>query len=146
MAVILAAVGLYGVMAYLVSRQSAEIGIRMAMGARAAPVEKLVLGGSLRLLALGLVIGLIGALLVTRLYARTGCTASNRLIPLLSLAPRYSSSWWAYWRRIGRPDEQRGWTRSRSCAWTDRLHMESSPAPGLSDVDRSADQPRIRGS
>jgi ABC-type antimicrobial peptide transport system permease subunit len=57
LALLPAAVGLYGVVAYAVSRRTREIGIRIALGARSAVVVRLVLQSSLRLVLLGLVIG-----------------------------------------------------------------------------------------
>jgi len=64
-ALFLAAVGLYGVMAFSVSRRTQEMGVRMAMGAEARNILGLVLGNGMRQLGLGAVIGLgLGALLV----------------------------------------------------------------------------------
>jgi ABC-type antimicrobial peptide transport system permease subunit len=57
LALILAAVGLYGLLAYMVARSTSEIGIRMALGARRAEVVGLVLKGALRLLAFGILLG-----------------------------------------------------------------------------------------
>ena len=57
LALILAAVGLYGLLAYMVARSTNEIGIRMALGARRAEVVGLVLKGALRLLAFGILLG-----------------------------------------------------------------------------------------
>jgi putative ABC transport system permease protein len=65
-AVALAAIGLYGVMAYSVARRTREIGIRMALGARGAEVMRLVLRQSTLLIAIGLICGLGGAAAVTR--------------------------------------------------------------------------------
>jgi putative ABC transport system permease protein len=66
-AMALAAAGVYGVLAYSVARRGREFGVRMAMGARAGQVVSLVLGQGMRLVALGAVIGLVGALGLTRL-------------------------------------------------------------------------------
>jgi predicted permease len=65
-AAVLAAVGLYGVLATTVRQRTSEIGIRMAFGAQASSIFQLVLGQGLRLSALGLVIGLIVAAATTR--------------------------------------------------------------------------------
>ena len=62
----LAMIGLYGVMAYSVSKQTREIGLHMAMGAHPPDILKMVMGRGARLVASGLLLGLLGALLLTR--------------------------------------------------------------------------------
>jgi len=64
---VIASVGLYGVLAYMVSRRRREIGIRMALGAAARNVRNLVLRDGLRMVSAGLLIGFAGAALVSRL-------------------------------------------------------------------------------
>lgn len=65
----LAAVGLYGLLAYMVTQRTSEIGIRMTLGAQPAQVVYLVLGGALRLLVLGVALGLSAAWWASRLIS-----------------------------------------------------------------------------
>jgi ABC-type antimicrobial peptide transport system permease subunit len=66
-ALLLAAVGVHGVLSYTVSQRESEIGIRMALGADRRTVESLVLGEGASLMVLGLTIGLFGAFAISRL-------------------------------------------------------------------------------
>jgi hypothetical protein len=66
-AVLLASVGLYGVLATVVRQRTAEIGVRMALGAAPASIFRLVVGHGLSLTATGLVVGLVAALALTRM-------------------------------------------------------------------------------
>ena len=69
LAVVLAAVGIYGVMSYTVSQRTREIGVRMALGAQLASVRGMILGQTLKLTLLGVGFGLAGAFVVTRFLA-----------------------------------------------------------------------------
>jgi len=77
----LAAIGIYGVMAYSVAERTREIGIRMALGAGSADVLKMVMRHALLMLGIGLTIGLAGSFAVTRLIKSGlyGVTATDPL-------------------------------------------------------------------
>ncbi|HSY58757.1 MAG TPA: FtsX-like permease family protein, partial [Terriglobales bacterium] len=69
LALILAAVGVYGVMNYLVSRRTNEIGLRMALGAQPSDIWRLIVGRGARLAVAGVAIGIVGSLALARLLA-----------------------------------------------------------------------------
>jgi putative ABC transport system permease protein len=85
LAVILAAVGIYGVMSYTVSQRTHEIGVRMAIGAQRGDVLKLVIKQGLKLTIIGAAIGVGGGFGLTRLISRYlyGVTATDPLTYIL---------------------------------------------------------------
>jgi len=78
-ALILASLGIYAVISYSVSQRKNEIGIRMALGASPAMVRQLILGETMHLAGIGTAIGIVGALIATRLAASLlyGVTATD---------------------------------------------------------------------
>ena len=95
-ALVLATVGIYSVISYLVSQGAREIGIRIALGATPASILKLVLSNGMALALAGVVIGLFAAFALTRVM-RSSCTASRaptprRLLPSHCSSPRSRSS------------------------------------------------------
>jgi hypothetical protein len=90
-ALLLAALGIYGVVAYLVAQRNREIGIRMALGARRVDVLALVLREGLRLAAVGVLLGTAGAIATTRwlsseLYATSATDPLTFVLAALVLA------------------------------------------------------------
>lgn len=81
LAVLLAAVGIYGVVAYAVAQRTGELGIRLALGAQARDILRLVIGEQLRLVVTGIAGGLVAALVLARLLNRLlyGVSASDPL-------------------------------------------------------------------
>ncbi len=71
LALFLASIGLYGVMSYSVRQRTQEIGVRMALGAQARDVLRLVTGQGVRLIGLGLLLGFVGAYFLMKLFARS---------------------------------------------------------------------------
>ncbi len=105
LALLLAVVGLYGVISYSVSQRAREIGVRIALGARHADVIRLVLSQGFRLTALGLGIGFAGALVVSRVLSSVlyGVTPTDpvsfglvgAILMIVALVASYVPARWA---------------------------------------------------
>jgi putative ABC transport system permease protein len=82
LALLLACLGLYGIAAYSVAARTREIGIRMALGARPVEVHRMVIRQGMRLAAIGIALGLAGALVVSRILASLlfGVSVADSLI------------------------------------------------------------------
>ena len=99
MALLLGAVGIYGVISYVVSQRTQEIGVRMALGARRRDIVRMVLGEGLLVTAAGLVLGLAGAWAVTRLMVallfgvEPTDPATFAAVPLVLAAVALVASW-----------------------------------------------------
>ena len=87
LALVLAAIGIYGVMAYSVSHRTREIGIRMALGAQQTSVLHLILAQGARIALIGVAAGLVGALALTRLMASLLYGVSPRDWATFSVVP-----------------------------------------------------------
>src|SRR5260370_36805753 len=87
LALLLVSIGLYGVMAYSVTRRTNEIGVRMALGARSSDVTSLVLRETLLLAGIGLAIGLLVSVPVTRLISSRlfGISANDPLTMVIEV-------------------------------------------------------------
>jgi ABC-type antimicrobial peptide transport system permease subunit len=68
-ALLLSTIGIYGVMAYYVQQHTRDIGIRVALGGSRGALVRLIVGQGMKVVILGIVVGLAGALLVTRLMS-----------------------------------------------------------------------------
>ncbi len=109
LALLLAAVGLYGLMTYAVNRRTAEIGIRMALGATRLQIAGMILGGTLRLVVIGLLLGIPAGMAASRLIASElyGVKPDDALTILLPSAVMAAIAVLAAWlpaRRASRVD------------------------------------------
>jgi putative ABC transport system permease protein len=99
-ALVLAAIGLYGVVAYTVAQRTREVGIRMALGSTRVGVARLVLTGALKMVAAGVAIGLIAAFAGTRvitslLFNTTATDLSTYVtVPLTLAIVALLATWW----------------------------------------------------
>jgi putative ABC transport system permease protein len=98
-AIVLATIGLYGLMSYSVMQRTHEIGIRIAIGAARGDVLRMVVGQGLLLVTIGLVLGLAGALALSRLMTSLlfEVTATNPatyvVVSLLLLGAALAAAW-----------------------------------------------------
>jgi len=102
-ALVLAAAGVYGVLTHAMARRTREIGLRLALGARQEHVRRMVVGQSLRRVALGVAVGLVGATALTRLMTtllygvRPGDPATfagvTALLVTIALLASYVPAW-----------------------------------------------------
>ena len=98
-ATLIATCGIYGLMAYAVTQRRREIGVRMALGAEPRDVLRLVLARALRIVAVGLIVGLAGAAIVTRVLQRFlfGVTPTDpiafTIVTLLLIAVGLMAAW-----------------------------------------------------
>ena len=105
-ALLLALVGLYGVLAQSVAERRREIGVRVALGARPGDIADMVLKHGLRLVAIGIAIGLVGAIASTRLLEQMlfGIEPTDPVtlvaVSLLFAAVAFAASLLPAWRAV----------------------------------------------
>jgi putative ABC transport system permease protein len=98
-AFVLAAIGVYGVIAFTVSQRKHELGIRMALGAQAGDIRRMVIGQGARLALAGVAVGLAGALYLARFMApllygiQTRDPVTFAIVPVLLAAVTLAASW-----------------------------------------------------
>jgi ABC-type antimicrobial peptide transport system permease subunit len=107
LALLLAAVGIYGVLAFAVAQRTGEFGVRMAIGANAAEIERQVLGDGARLVVAGLVIGVAGAIalgfvLRSRLFGIASVDLPSLAVVTLVLTATAMAACWLPARRAAR--------------------------------------------
>jgi ABC-type antimicrobial peptide transport system permease subunit len=95
----LAAIGVYGVIAFTVSQRRHELGIRVALGAQAGDIRRMVMGQGARLAIAGVGVGLAGALYLARFMApllygvETRDPATFAIVPVLLIGVTLAASW-----------------------------------------------------
>ena len=113
LALLLAVIGTYGVLSFMVAERRREIGIRVAIGASRGSIVAMVTRQGLVIVAIGLVLGLAGALGRTA-CSRHSCSASGRPIPAPWRASRRRLRASPRWRAESRPGALRGSTQTSS--------------------------------
>ena len=103
-ALILAAIGVYGVMSYLVTQSAHDIGVRMALGAQRSWIMTMVLRLGLELTGIGIVLGIVGAVALTRVMAAllfgvsTTDLATFAMVPVVLVAVAALATYLPAWR------------------------------------------------
>jgi predicted lysophospholipase L1 biosynthesis ABC-type transport system permease subunit len=127
LAMILGAVGLYGVLAYVVAERTQEIGVRMALGATARAVRLMVMSQGAKVVLVGTVVGIAAALASTRLLAAL-LYEVNAVDPIVFVAMSMLMIGSACWRATCRRAERATSIRStRSGTTNDRRHRPQTP-------------------
>ena len=123
---VLAAVGVYGVIAYVVAQRTHELGVRMALGASGGGVQWMVVRQGLVLAVAGVVLGVLASLAAARCSSRWSSASRRTIRRRSSLSPacwRWLRSWLATYRPAGR----RASIRSRRCEEAERRPVAGQP-------------------
>src|SRR5207248_5135290 len=132
MALLLASIGIYGVVSYIVGQRTQEIGVRIAMGAQRSAVLRLILAQGAAMATVGAGVGVIAALALTRLmgsmlFAISAADPLTYFCVVIVLFAVSIAAWWIPARRAANMSTGDGGRYAESCRQHDSCGLWSKP-------------------